>query len=774
MNILEQEDIIKGLPDQALMKEAQAPSGQVPQYLVVSEIQRRSDMRKRFKEQQPQQEGTVKDQVVQEGIMGMMPPMPPSMPMQPSAPPMMPPSMPQMPPPMPQGAPPSMPPQGIAAAAPPQMMSGGGIVRMNQAGVVPSFGAAANPYFALMPYEAKEDFIRSELQSGKGAPDLISSGITTQDLARFGAENPDFVGSEMSRGSFSQPDPNSLYGTLGDQASGLIPTQEERDAKRQARIAGGVGAGSGFDATAGAGQRMLPGFLAQGTDFNPLGLLPNYSENNPIGDAISRAAPSFSVDGAAAEPAQTAVARSSGPFTPSGTTLEEVAGSLYDYSRPVSRKGRSQQAGIPTRQETIYDVLGSDYEGFTGKFSPFPSISGRDYFIQQAVEGNPEALGRYLPDSGVYRTAGANVQGNSPVQRQSVGVGGAFDDLYKAAGIPANSNVQIDPRGLSLLGNRTRVTPGPDAVLKDAKAASDRLDDLTNTKTDDTQTGGVVDTSISDAYKRAVAPKGSPNATTKAIDALSQAPGNDASAPKDGAATDPAVRPELDFANLIADSRRQAMSNALIQLGSGIAAGNVAGGISAAGDAAAAGTDAARKIDMEARLARYQAGREDLARAEARKEAKLDRTFTASESARDRSLRSAEGALDRALQSNELLSTNLYRGSQLALSEKELGQLSRKVTAQIEADANELTMDRSVRKNQLIESVQKNVDAVMSDTFSGLDASERALVFNELFTQYYNSMRGLYGVDEDLNIKNISAPSVSADGTSLNLSQFED
>ena len=48
MNILEVEDIIKGLPDQALQKEAQAPSGQVPQFLVVSEIQRRTDMRKRF------------------------------------------------------------------------------------------------------------------------------------------------------------------------------------------------------------------------------------------------------------------------------------------------------------------------------------------------------------------------------------------------------------------------------------------------------------------------------------------------------------------------------------------------------------------------------------------------------------------------------------------------------------------------------------------------------------------------------------------------------
>jgi len=124
MNVLEQEDIIKGLPDQALMQEAQMPSGQVPQYLVVSEIQRRSDMRKRYKagqEQMPQ--ATVKEQVMQEGIMGAMPQMPPQMAMAP-----------QMPQRMPQMPPPQMPPQGIQQAMPPQMMFGGGVVRMKEGG----------------------------------------------------------------------------------------------------------------------------------------------------------------------------------------------------------------------------------------------------------------------------------------------------------------------------------------------------------------------------------------------------------------------------------------------------------------------------------------------------------------------------------------------------------------------------------------------------------------------------------------------------------------
>ena len=135
MNIFEQEDLIKGLPDEALMKEAQQPSGQVPQYLVVSEIQRRQDMRKRFSQQnQEQPQGTVKDQILSgiaamgqpdpmmQSAMGMQQP-PQQMPQQP---PMgMPQQMapPQQPMPMPPQQQGPMPPQGMAA---------GGVVRMQE------------------------------------------------------------------------------------------------------------------------------------------------------------------------------------------------------------------------------------------------------------------------------------------------------------------------------------------------------------------------------------------------------------------------------------------------------------------------------------------------------------------------------------------------------------------------------------------------------------------------------------------------------------------
>lgn len=48
MNLIEQMNVLKGLDDAMLQREAQAPSGGAPPYLVLSEINRRADMRKRY------------------------------------------------------------------------------------------------------------------------------------------------------------------------------------------------------------------------------------------------------------------------------------------------------------------------------------------------------------------------------------------------------------------------------------------------------------------------------------------------------------------------------------------------------------------------------------------------------------------------------------------------------------------------------------------------------------------------------------------------------
>jgi hypothetical protein len=142
MNILQQEDLIKGAPDDLLIQEAKAPTGQVPQYLVISEIQRRKDMRERFASQEEQPSQTVADQIVAgasppQGIGALQPQMSPQMPTE--AP------MGAMPP---SGGmpPPQIPPEMMAAQAapmapPPQMMAaGGGMMpyrRMAGGGMIP-------------------------------------------------------------------------------------------------------------------------------------------------------------------------------------------------------------------------------------------------------------------------------------------------------------------------------------------------------------------------------------------------------------------------------------------------------------------------------------------------------------------------------------------------------------------------------------------------------------------------------------------------------------
>ena len=133
MNILEQEDLVKGLPDQALFQQAENPSGQLPPFLVISEIQRRTDMRKRFESSEAQPQGTVADQIVMEGLGATMPQQAPMSPPPGSM--------------LPQGSMP--PPAGFAPSPSPSLsqmegtfplmgqgMAAGGILGMSNGGVV--------------------------------------------------------------------------------------------------------------------------------------------------------------------------------------------------------------------------------------------------------------------------------------------------------------------------------------------------------------------------------------------------------------------------------------------------------------------------------------------------------------------------------------------------------------------------------------------------------------------------------------------------------------
>jgi hypothetical protein len=71
MNIIKIQDQLKGVPDNTLVGYVQNPTGSVPTYLALSELQRRKEMRSKFQSNQPQDK-TVAEDLVQEAQPGLM------------------------------------------------------------------------------------------------------------------------------------------------------------------------------------------------------------------------------------------------------------------------------------------------------------------------------------------------------------------------------------------------------------------------------------------------------------------------------------------------------------------------------------------------------------------------------------------------------------------------------------------------------------------------------------------------------------------------------
>ena len=64
MNILQVQDALKDFSQEQLVKEMEKPSGQAPQFLVLSELNRRQRMKQDFDARQAQQQPTVAEKLV--------------------------------------------------------------------------------------------------------------------------------------------------------------------------------------------------------------------------------------------------------------------------------------------------------------------------------------------------------------------------------------------------------------------------------------------------------------------------------------------------------------------------------------------------------------------------------------------------------------------------------------------------------------------------------------------------------------------------------------
>src|SRR5210317_772873 len=212
MNLLEIEDAVKGMSDQQLLQEAMSPSGNIPQFLIVSEKQNRDKVRKEYAQNKPQ-EGTVAQRIMagDSGIMG-------AMPQQMAMAPQMPQRMPQMPP-------PQMPPQGIQQAMPPQRMAGGGIVRMANGGFLDEIVVKAP--------NLSDQKLEELIIDGVPTVDLIQMGFTTDDISRVGSAIDPRAIREGKKILSAAPD--AIYNTLTfdpDRAQSIV--ERGRGAQEQA------------------------------------------------------------------------------------------------------------------------------------------------------------------------------------------------------------------------------------------------------------------------------------------------------------------------------------------------------------------------------------------------------------------------------------------------------------------------------------------------------------------------------------------------------------
>jgi hypothetical protein len=203
MNIIDIQDNLKNLPEQALMQEMQRPTGSAPQFLVLGELKRRKQMREDYKRQQNVDMKTVAEEVVtaagapQEGIMQVARSLNPNTNMAQDT--------------------------GLAQATPvtptqapqpqaPQMMSGGGIMRMARGG---RFGTDIEYNYKTFlqennlndtPY-AQDMFARlQETMDNKYATEGPNNNPRIYDNAIGFERSPEGLGSVSSDASDFMPD----------------------------------------------------------------------------------------------------------------------------------------------------------------------------------------------------------------------------------------------------------------------------------------------------------------------------------------------------------------------------------------------------------------------------------------------------------------------------------------------------------------------------------------------------------------------------------------
>jgi len=528
MNILEQEDIIKGLPDQALQEEAKAPSGQVPQFLVVSEIQRRTDMRKKYQdpnEQKPQ--GTVADQITQEGIASVQPQQPMQGQQQ-------------------QGQP--MPMRGGGMTPFMAKYAGGGVVRMQEGGMTPQ---------AL---EQKYPFL-------SGSEDQILQGLNTVDpndlepIYSMFKSVPKIEQFIANRASNPAPPLSAVRPELFDAEMPQPPMSVENVTEPRLLTLDGV------NTLTPDGQRPYP------PNTPSVDMLDQFS--NAITEDASRVKNILAtLDDSTAEEKE-AISNPVNVNLPKIRTLSEIG-----EQAPQSLKGTGVRlASYQEREDAKYDPS-SFGAMLDGPSRGFPSRA------KSVIGSNLSDLGSFLSDQfqDVKSSAGSSIDqgfnylpgGADKVEREREDIGpyslnSGLDASQGIFPIDGSSSSEISDLDQARL-EKTLALANRQQPMSQKDLQSETLKTFNSLVTDQyTSNNNLVDKKATDGADNQGSGDIGVNNSNKAVNLLNNA-----------------FKLDLDA------SKKEAFAMAMIQLGAGIAKGDLAEGLSNAGVAASGVMESAR------------------------------------------------------------------------------------------------------------------------------------------------------------------------------------
>ena len=638
MNILEKEDLIKGLPDNVLQQQMQNPTGELPQYLLISEIQRRTDMRKSLQEQ-PKQE-SIADQIRMEGIMATRPQMPP-----------------QMQPPMGMEQPP------MPMEQPPMGMAQGGVVKMRNLGKVPSrsFELAKKAFQAGATVRDVASLLRMSVndvmstfgsiipEAALSPPERYTEGVAGGNIPEgqeFAQPALDFLRPDLS--GVEIPSPFDVASSTQGFLRSLPAMAGERDnAEAIARAAalqdaasrpsrGDVVMGSFPETSSERG--ILSGITSGITDRAK-------SRNEIIRDKI-RSLPTADAQIASVNevPVDDGI-RSFNAFDPEGIPNIEVPATekgILTNGMPVFQETSIQDDGIRSLIESPGRLL-SEAEMPEGRgvvteasderddsqlmkelMSRLPQSDENNRNIFERIPSIMEGIRSFDPSRLFPRTDKGYVY--DVYDRKTDPVGDFYKDiasknqpnpLYSTLGLPlaqevvegpgnlmmGEFNTIYQPSGFQGAGSEAQVTGVDDKTVQSVPQVLGVNDKTQVDKVIDVDTDVATDTGTADVGGGiASTGSGTPSVTDSGglIDRIL------------GYVDKPSEA--ISYADLIEQSRSRAKGEALTQLGLGIMGGSLQKGLSGASKAVSAARDAESKLSLQERIAQRDALDKDKSR----------------------------------------------------------------------------------------------------------------------------------------------------------------